>query len=228
MRSGRIASDDGRVAVAFNDWTGALFALGAALFAIGCSLLLWPSVAHRFSLASQQINLFFFIGSIPFTLAALLQLTQAELVGDLHHNGQRIGSSWRLYSIGWLACLLQFVGTLLFNVSTWEALYPGSTWLQQDLDNWLPDIAGSVLFLASGYLAFVETCRRHGLWMPKNYTWWITAINLLGCVAFMGAACLALYLPHGLPPGFIDLSTFLTLVGAIAFFVGAVMLPWEK
>jgi len=44
----------------------------------------------------------------------------------------------------------------------------------------------------------------------------------------MRSACLALYLPHQLPPGFTDLSVFLTLVGALAFFVGALMLPWEK
>jgi hypothetical protein len=228
LRGGQLEGSTRRSAAAMNTWIGVFFAIGAALFALGCLLLLLPSLADSWSLSTQQVNLVFFCGSVPFTLAALLQLLQAELAGDFHNFGMRSGLSWRLHNTGWLACLLQFIGTLLFNASTWEAMYPGATWLQQDLDNWLPDIAGSILFLASGYLAFVETCHQYGAWLPENYSWWITSINLLGCIAFMGSACLALYLPHQLPPGFTDLSVFLTLVGALAFFVGAVMLPWEK
>ena len=34
------------------------------------------------------------------------------------------------------------------------------TWFEQELVVWAPNIVGSTLFLASGYLAFVETC--HG------------------------------------------------------------------
>lgn len=228
MRSEHTAGGGGRHAPTLNSWIGGFFALGAALFALGCLLLLLPSLASVWSLSPRQVNLLFFAGSVPFTLAALMQLVQAELAGDFYNFGERAGLAWRLHNIGWLACLLQFIGTLLFNVSTWEALNPGTTWLQQDLDNWLPDFAGSLLFLASGGLAFVETCQKHGAWMPENYSWWITSINLLGCVAFMGAACLALYLPHQLPPVFVDMSVFLTLVGAVSFLIGAIMLPWEN
>jgi hypothetical protein len=83
------------------------------------------------------------------------------------------------------------LGTLLFNANTFDAMLPGLGWLQQDLAVWIPDFVGSILFLASGYLAFGETCHTYWAWKPQSLSWWITFTNLFGCVAFMISAFFA-------------------------------------
>lgn len=216
--------------VALNPWIGGIFALGASLFALGCVLQLYPPLAQTWSLSDFEVNRVFFLGSIPFSTAAFLQLYQAELAGNFNSGAtpSREGVLWRLRNVGWLSCLLQFAGTLLFNVNTLEAMYPGATWWQQDLKIWLPNFSGSVFFLLSGYLAFIETCHRFWAWLPGDYGWWVAAINLLGCVAFMASACLAFSLPELLPEAVVELSAVFTLIGAVGFFVGALLLFWEK
>jgi hypothetical protein len=137
---------------------------------------------------------------------------------------QRFG--WRPQDIGWLSSALQFVGTILFNINTLDAMLPSLDWLQQDLEIWAPDFIGSILFLASGYLAFIETSHAHWAWKPKSISWWVVFINLLGCVAFMISAVLAVVLPGATITSMVTLSIVFTLIGAIGFLVGSLlMLP---
>ena len=133
---------------------------------------------------------------------------------------------WRPHDIGWLSCALQFVGTILFNFNTFDAMIPSLTWFQEDLVIWAPNIVGSILFLASGYLAFIETCHAHWAWKPKSISWWVVFTNLLGCVGFMISAIFAIFLPG--PPNIeaVTISILFTLLGAIGFLVGSLlMLP---
>ena len=102
---------------------------------------------------------------------------------------------WRPHDIGWLSRALQFIGTILFNFNTFDAMIPSLNWFQQDLLIWVPDIVGSILFLASGYLAFIETCHAHWAWNPRSISWWVVFTNLLGCVGFMISALFAIVLP---------------------------------
>jgi hypothetical protein len=160
-----------------------------------------------------------------------LQLFQAANVGEFLPDQARLTQrpklfGWRPHDVGWLSSALQFVGTILFNVNTFDAMIPALDWLQQDLEIWAPDIVGSVLFLASGYLAFIETCHALWAWNPKNISWWVTFINLLGCVGFMISAVFA-FVPPGLPNvDAVTLSVAFTLLGAIGFLVGSLlMLP---
>jgi hypothetical protein len=115
---------------------------------------------------------------------------------------------------------------LLFNVNTWDAMQPGMDWLQQDFAVWVPDMAGSVLFLLSGYLAFVEYCRAPWGWHPRSISWWVTAVNLAGCIGFMVSAVVS-FIPSGGPEaGLLTTSVFFTTVGAVAFLAGSLlMLP---
>jgi predicted membrane protein len=123
---------------------------------------------------------------------------------------------------------LQFAGTVLFNFNTFDAMSPSLSWLQQDLMVWAPDVVGSVLFLASGYLAFAETCHAHWAFRPRSLTWWIVWINLLGCIGFMISACFAFVLPGGMSEHAITVSTAWTLQGALCFFIGAVLMLFES
>ena len=212
-----------------NWWIGVVFALGAALFITGCVLVLVPSIAREWSLGGNTVNAVFFAGSIPFSTAAYLQLFQAANAdGFVAHEVPTARSirifGWRPGEIGWLSCALQFAGTLLFNFNTFDAMIPGLNWFQQDLVVWIPNLIGSVLFLLSGYLAFIETCHAHWAWKPGSLSWWITFINLLGCVAFMASALFAFVPtdPHGFD-GALTATAF-TLIGGVCFLVGSLLL----
>jgi hypothetical protein len=215
-----------------NWWIGTVFALGALLFAAGCLFSLSPSLDQWFKLTSTQINVIFFAGSIPFTTAAYLQLYQSANAPVGHSANaqtprQRRLLGWRPKDIGWLSCALQFPGTVLFNFNTFDAMIPGLHWWQQDLEIWAPNIVGSILFLASGYLAFIETCHAYFAWKPRELSWWVTFINLLGCIGFMIAAVLAIVLP-GKPNETINtLSVAFVLQGAVCFFLGSLLMLRE-
>jgi len=214
-----------------NWWIGIVFALGALLFMAGSVLSLAPAIVQELSLEANTINAIFFIGSIPFTTAAYLQLYQAANAKEF----ERLGTSdpqrtvlvgWQPHNVGWLSCALQFLGTLLFNVNTFDAMIPGLNWMQQDLEIWVPNFAGSVLFLASGYLAFAETCHAHFAWKPASISWWVTLVNLLGCVAFMISAAFAFVPPKPFAGDALTISVIFTLIGAIGFLIGSLlMLP---
>ena len=214
-----------------NWWIGVIFAAGSLLFMLGSILSLAPELATNWSLEATQINGIFFLGSIPFTTAAYLQLFQAANAGEFSPQGRRAPRSivwfgWFPRNIGWLSCALQFPGTVLFNVNTFDAMLPGLTWLQQDLVIWAPNFVGSVLFLASGYLAFIETCHAYWAWKPASISWWITFVNFFGCVGFMISALFAFVLPR--LPSFdaATISVAFTLIGAIGFLIGSLlMLP---
>jgi hypothetical protein len=152
-----------------NWWIGTIFAVGSLLFAAGSLLSLVPELAEACRLSSKQINTLFFVGSIPFTIAAYLQLYQAanspqfqenEFLGDAPtaSKKRRVLFGWRPTDIGWLSSALQLVGTLLFNRNTFNAMNPALTWWQQDREIWAPNYIGSLFFWASGTLAFIETC----------------------------------------------------------------------
>ncbi len=214
-----------------NWWIGSVFALGSALFALGSVLTLVPELSRMWSLDSVTVNAIFFAGSIPFTTAAYLQLFQTANAAEFANHDKpastrRVWFGWRPRDIGWLSSALQFAGTLLFNLNTFDAMLPGLNWLQQDRAVWLPDFVGSILFLVSGYLAFIETCHAHWAWKPRSLSWWITFANLLGCVAFMISAVFAFVPPHSPEFNAASISVTFTLLGAIGFLLGSLlMLP---
>lgn len=214
-----------------NWWIGNIFAVGSLLFAVASVLSLSPELAEAGPFDTAGINSIFFVGSIPFTIAAYLQLFQAANAGDFLPSDctapQRSNLlGWRPHDAGWLSCALQFIGTILFNFNTFDAMIPSLTWFEEDLVVWAPNIIGSILFLASGYLAFIETCHAHWAWKPQNISWWVVFANLLGCVGFMVSAMFAIVLPGAPNTEAITVSILFTLLGAIGFLVGSLlMLP---
>lgn len=214
-----------------NWWIGTIFAVGSLLFALASVLSLAPTLARAWSLDTTGINSIFFAGSIPFTIAAYLQLFQAANAGEFLPDDERAPQrlklfGWRPHDVGWLSSALQFVGTILFNFNTFDAMIPSLTWFEEDLVVWAPNIIGSILFLASGYLAYIETCHAHWSWQPKSISWWVVFTNLLGCVCFMMSAFFGIVLPG--PPNLevVSVSVAFTLLGAVGFLVGSLlMLP---
>ncbi|MGE4372081.1 MAG: hypothetical protein AB7E29_04120 [Xanthobacter sp.] len=218
----------------FYNWcVGALFAFGSLLFILGSALSLVPAGPQTPS--SFSINVMYFMGSIPFTMAGYLQhLQSANLTHDTPDPGavpvrRRLYLiSWHPRNAGWVSTFTQFLGTLAFNISTWNGVMAPLGWVAQDLQIWLPDLIGSILFLMSGYLAFLETSGRYWSWEPEELDWQIVSINLMGCVAFMISAVLA-YVPDGGQSwGVVAWEDITLLVGAMCFCIGGVLTSYES
>lgn len=210
----------------YNWATGLLFAIGSLLFMLGSALSLFPQAP----IPEGAINLVFFAGSVPFTLAAYLQLFQAANGPDLTLDpgtpaapGRIAPIGWRPRDAGWVSAFAQFLGTIQFNFNTFDAIVAPDRWYLEDIVVWTPGMVGSVLFLASGYLAFVETCRGWWRWRPQDLDWRIAAWNLAGCVFFMTASTLA-FVPRGAEAWWLPaLADLHLLLGATGFLIGAIL-----
>lgn len=213
---------------AYNWWTAACFAIGSVLFMLGATLSLLPN-----PLSAVQIATVFFIGSIPFTLGGFLQNLQAANATDFVPEGEMVKAGWRLlgwrpHDLGWLSTIAQFGGTVAFNFNTFDAIHPSAGWAQQDITIWVPGMIGSVLFLVSGHLAFMETGHGFWSWKPRALDWQIVAVNLLGCVFFMIAA-IASYVPEGQVPAWIgEAVNALLWLGAACFLISAGLMMKES
>lgn len=208
-------------------WIAVLFMVGAALFAIGGVRATWPDDAGLKWIDSRMINPIFFVGSIFFTSAAYLQFYEA-LNGDISNTGgTRRFFGWRPRNLGYLAALVQFIGTLLFNLNTGDALLPGLDWKQQELLIWSPDLIGCICFLVASQLAIMEFAHRWFAFRPEQLAWWIVVVNMLGSILFMVSGVASFVMPTGaiLAP---TLANAGTAGGAVCFFLGAYLLIPEQ
>src|SRR5689334_23681777 len=96
-------------------WTAVLFMIGSSCFALGA----FPPYARIVGATADGVT--YFVGSIFFTTAAALQLWQAD------------------HRIAFWASLVQFVGTLFFNRSTFQALHQNLSATEADRHVWRPD-----------------------------------------------------------------------------------------
>jgi hypothetical protein len=178
-------------------WTCCLFMIGSFCFALG-------SIPGYASLVDPSVvGGTYFVGSIFFTTAAFLQLLQSHR------------------PIDWWASLIQLVGTVWFNLNTYDALQTGLDAHQENLRIWTPDFIGSICFLVSSWMAFAVVC--HALWRVDrtNPEWWVSGANLLGSVFFMVAALAAFVLPSTDDLLDASMANTGTLLGAACFFWAA-------
>lgn len=184
------------------------FMIGSMFFAVGS---FGPVSA---AIGSTASNVLFFIGSWGFTTAAFIQL---QLSGPSRNERGALRALW-------LAAATQFVGTILFNVSTGSAIYAQSVTAQEGLV-WAPDAQGSVLFLVSGAFALLALGRVGRLWGPFDRDWLSNWVNMAGCVAFGVSAVAAVVTSSGGVEN-ASLAAWTTCVGAICFFLAsALVLP---
>ena len=206
-------------------WIGILFAIGSFLFALGSIPIYFNSVGTSLDAIT------FFTGSIFFTSAAYLQYL--ESVNAPNRVSDSIKEKlyfikWQPNRIDWWATGIQLIGTLFFNISTFNALRSNSNVNLMNHLVWSPDVYGSICFLIASLLAWWEVS--HALWSWKlgNISWWIAALNLIGSVAFGFSAIGAYILPAtGLPKNeiLVNLGTF---IGAICFLIGGLLLLPER
>jgi hypothetical protein len=177
-------------------WIGVLFAIGSACFLVG------PIPGFVELVGSRVDAIVFFVGSLFFTSAALLQLL---------HSGAGL-DRW--------SCVTQFVGTLFFNVSTFHALQTGLDATEYNRLVWRPDWRGSICFLVSGVLAYIAV--RHVA--HRATEWRIAVINLAGCVAFGISAVAGYVVPSTGSALDLAAANAFTALGALCFLVGALLL----
>jgi hypothetical protein len=184
------------------------FALGSACFCIGP----FPGFVQLVGPGADGVV--FFVGSVFFTLAAGLELREGTV-----RRGRRWGRD-----PSWWSAAVQFAGTLLFNVSTFDAMQDGLSVHQENRLIWAPDLFGSACFLVSGALAYRVTSGPSLRPERLDRDWTTAAVNLLGCLLF-GASAIASYVVPA-SGSILDLaaSNWTTALGALCFFIGALLI----
>lgn len=202
-------------------WVGVLFAIGSTCFLVG------PFPGFVELVGSAVDGVVFFVGSIFFTSAAFLQWLEAINVETDGERRFRV-VSFEPHRIDWWVCGVLLVGTLFFNVTTFQALQSGLDANQYDKLVWRPDALGCICFLVSGYLAYAEVCGAAFWTRRRDLGWRIAAWNLVGCVAFGIAAIASYWVPsHGSVISLAAANAF-TAFGGLCFLVGSVMMLPES
>jgi hypothetical protein len=183
------------------------FAIGSVCFFVGP----FPGFVQVVGAGADSVT--FFVGSIFFTVAGGLELREATV-----RRGRRWGRD-----PSWWSATIQFAGTLLFNLSTFEAMQDSLSTPQEDHLVWAPDLFGSVCFLVSGALAYRVATGRGLLPTNRDRAWTMAAVNLVGCILFGISAVGSYVVPDS--GSILDLAAanWGTALGALCFFIGALL-----
>jgi len=210
-------------------WTvGLLFMIGSLCFALGSMPLYFDRVSPAVT------GWTFFVGSVFFTSASYLQFHEAinapALPDGLHSPRRGIGRylAWTPRRIDYWATLVQLIGTVFFNITTFAATRGDLTLAQERRLVWAPDVFGSVCFLVASWFAYLEVAPRRRRPRGGSTGWWIAALNLLGSVAFGASAVAARVVAGPDEVANLALVNLGTWIGAVCFFLGAALLPVES
>jgi hypothetical protein len=203
-------------------WIGVLFAAGSLCFVLGAA----PGYVDAVGVATDGVT--FFVGSLFFTAAALLQYRQVAQASLLPPSAEALERprvlGWEPGRVDRLATLVQLVGTVLFNISTFDAMRDHLSASQANRLVWTPDALGSICFLAACGLAWAGLGHGWWSWRPRSVSWSITAVNLAGSIAFGVSAVASHVVPASDQPRNVALMNLGTFVGGLCFLVGAVLL----
>ena len=183
-------------------WIGVLFSIGSACFIVG------PFPGFIDLVGSAADGTLFFVGSVFFTSAALLQFH----------------ATTRAHRADWWAALIQLVGTVYFNIDTFRAMQDSFDTSDVDRLVWRPELFGSICFLISGLIAYLEM-RGGGIWRAeRTREWKISTINLLGCILFMVSALAGYVVPSTGDELDLAAANLSTSLGALCFLIAALLL----
>ena len=181
----------------------------AVLFAGGSACFVVASLPGFVQLVgSEVVGVVYFVGSLQFTAAAAIQWLVTI---------RRLGLEW--WGSG-----IQFVGTLLFNRNTYNAMQAGLDANSYDRLVWTPDVLGSICFLIASYLAYAQACGGFVRRPRRDRVSVMATLNLAGSVAFGIAAIAAYWVPTS--GSVLDLAAAngFTALGGLCFLVGALLL----
>lgn len=176
---------------------------------------------------STTSNIAFFGGSWFFTAAALLQFRLSGHLGAASAITGSLKVGREVHVSEWLSGLIQFFGTIAFNISTGAALIVHSI-VDQDRYSWRPDVYGSIAFLVSSALAVFATDLYRRRDEPDAPAWPATVLNTVGSVAFGFSAAGAYVDSAGFPIAPL-LDQGGTFIGALCFLAASLLsLPRKK
>lgn len=212
-RAHRRAVPEGRRSHSLTWWTGLLFSIGSTCFIIG------PIPTYAEAVGAHADAITFFVGSLFFTTAGYLTYVQV-----VREDGHR-WFGWMPRSPGFWAALVQLIGTLYFNVTTFAGLLD----VPADLSNrivWRPDAIGSVCFLIASAIAFAEAGHRWWSWRPGERDWHITALNMWGSI-FFGLSAIGAHYDVSGAISHVALANGGTFLGAVCFLVASLLMMGE-
>jgi hypothetical protein len=181
----------------------------ALLFAGGSTCFVVASLPGFVQLAGSGVaGVVYFVGSIQFTSAATIQWLLTI---------RRIG-------LDWWASAIQFAGTLLFNLNTYDAMQDGLDAESYNRLVWTPDVLGSICFLVASYLACVGVSGSLTARPRRTRDSLIATLNLLGSVAFGIAAIAAYWVPKSGSVVDLAAANSFTALGGLCFLAGALLL----
>lgn len=216
--------------VRLNAATASLFVLGSSCFVLGSV----PAYSDAVGALAGAVT--YFVGSIFFTSASYLQLLQAQTpaMTEVDERRRHVPApvttwSWLPGDRNWIAAITQLAGTLYFNASTLGALVRNASVHEQDRHVWRPDIVGSTLFLVSSAFAILAIGRL-GTWRPRSLPWVIAWLNMIGSILFMASALASFVLPSSGDVINERVAVAGTLLGALCFGAGAVLMfpAWRR
>jgi len=206
-------------------WVAAFFAIGSSCFILG------STPAYSSLVGTEADNVTYFIGSIFFTTAAWLQvLVSTGAIGRGIRT--RRAARWRTVARAprqaeWWAGIVQFAGTLCFNVSTFLALQESLTRKQVNHQVWAPDFFGSIAFLVASALAYAVVHKPWITWRPRDLDWSVATLNMVGSIAFMASALAAFVIEDGSLRN-AQIANAGTWIGGVCFLLGAIFLIPEE
>lgn len=218
-------------------WLAILFMIGSALFTLGAGLAIFPSLLSAWWHAPVVNNSIFFVGSIFFTTAGLAQYLEVinSEITDLVNSGTTKSPTrkrlklfaWRPRNLGYLASIIQLIGTVLFNFNTGDALISNLSPEEENLVIWTPNMIGSLCFLLSTACSYLEVGHRYFCFKPKDFAFWIVLVNALGSIAFQISAVASYYEPNGTVLWTVG-SNWGTFVGGMGFLFASYLLIPEQ
>ena len=207
-------------------WVAACFAVGSLCFVLGAT----PGYLNLVGVEADGIT--YFVGSIWFTTAAWLQvLVSTGAIGT--GTRTRRAARWRTVARAprqaeWWAGIVQFGGTLCFNVSTFLALEHNLSATEANHRVWAPDAFGSIAFLVASGLAYAAVRRPWIDWRPRDLDWSVTTLNMVGSIAFGASAVAAKVITTTGDLRNEQLANAGTWIGGVCFLLGAIFLIPEE
>lgn len=180
------------------------FGIGSSLFAIG-------AIMAVLEVNLVATNVVYALGAVFFTSAAAVQLRAAE--------DRKPGRRW--VDPDWMSAIIQFVGTLEFNVMTIRAVLMSADNSVPYSEVWDPDVLGSAMFLISSWIAWHPIAREKRHRVIHGRSALITLSNLLGSVFFAASAWGAALLPDGSYQS-LFWSNAGTFFGAVFFLIASI------
>ncbi|CCC09066.1 hypothetical protein SMACR_03105 [Sordaria macrospora] len=157
-----------------------------------------------------------------------------------HHNSQHPSRAWKwwpspdelkshyLHEIGFLSCLIQLIGAVIF----WTEGFTGLPFAQNNLSTgalngsyWLPQVVGGVFFIVSAILTMVEVQDKWYVPAPNLLGWHIGLWSLVGSIGLTVTGALGFAENAG--PQYEYAIGMATFVSSWAFLIASVILLFE-